>query len=135
MWRRVLVVDLILIALLPGGSIDADTTICHKVEGRGNTGNGYNLITVNDRQLERHRQHPGDIIPAINGFCFSLATTTTTQPTHPPTTPPPHTSPSTTHPTVTTVVPATSPPTTRPLPPTASSTTLPLLTGTLPPSR
>lgn len=119
------------------------TAICHKVDGRGNTGNGYNLIVVEDRQLERHRQHAGDLIPAPNGFCLVLfppttPPTATTRPPTPTTRPPALTT--TTRPPSRPTTTDVSTPTTRPLPPTttrpngAPPTTRPVLTGTLPAS-
>lgn len=132
-------------ATMDPARVAADTTICHKVAGAGNTGNGYNLITVNDRQLARHRQHEGDLIPAPNGFCLVLFPPTTTPPA-PRTTPPP---PRTTvpNPPPVTTRPSTAPPS--PPPTSRTSTTVPtiaptttpaagthpVLTGTLPPSR
>lgn len=92
----------------------ASITICHKVAGRGNTGNGYNLLTVGN--AGGHANHPADLIPAPNGFCLVLFPPTTTTPPPPP---PPSSVP-------TTAAPTTSSPTG------SSSTTVP--TGTRPPA-
>lgn len=54
---------------------DSKVTICHKVEGEGNTGSGYSAIDVSkdsivngNGQLDPngHGTHPGDIIPAFD---------------------------------------------------------------------
>lgn len=150
MFGRLFVV-LIALASFPSPMVYASTTICHRVNGRGNTGNGYNLMTVTDAQLERHRQHPGDLIPAPNGFCLVLFPPTTTAP--PTTRPPVVTTPPTAPPQPPTTRPTTQPPpnpptaTTRPHtnPPTVVPTTAPgasppppagtLPDGTLPASR
>jgi hypothetical protein len=51
------------------GPNDHRVTICHKVEGLGNTGNGYNIITVDKDSISTlpngHDTHEGDIIPAF----------------------------------------------------------------------
>lgn len=43
---------------------------CHKVEGNGNTGNGYNIIKTDPASIIKkgHGSHSGDIIPAFDGF-------------------------------------------------------------------
>jgi hypothetical protein len=45
-------------------------TICHQVNGQGNTGNGYNLITVDASSIVKagHLNHEGDIIPPFTYF-------------------------------------------------------------------
>jgi hypothetical protein len=45
-------------------------TICHQVNGNGNTGNGYNLITVDASSIVKagHLNHEGDIIPPFTYF-------------------------------------------------------------------
>jgi hypothetical protein len=57
------------------GANDSKVTICHKVEGEGNTGSGYSVIDVSkdsivngNGQLDPngHGTHPGDIIPAFD---------------------------------------------------------------------
>jgi hypothetical protein len=54
---------------------DSKVTICHRVEGEGNTGSGYSVIDVSkdsivngNGQLDPngHGTHPGDIIPAFD---------------------------------------------------------------------
>jgi hypothetical protein len=66
--------------------------VCHAVNGKGNTGNGYNYIEVSPAAAEQHKQHRGDLVPAPNRDCLvpeaaimasmSLpSSTTTTAPT------------------------------------------------------
>ena len=45
-------------------------TICHDVNGNGNTDNGYNLITVDASAIVQagHLNHEGDIIPPFTYF-------------------------------------------------------------------
>ena len=45
-------------------------TICHDVNGNGNTGNGYNKITVDASSIVQagHLNHEGDIIPPFTYF-------------------------------------------------------------------
>jgi hypothetical protein len=54
---------------------DSKVTICHRVEGEGNTGSGYSVIDVSkdsivngNGQLDPngHGTHPGDVIPAFD---------------------------------------------------------------------
>ena len=60
----------LLTACGPGSAI----TICHAT---GDSVNPYEKITVNSVELNAHRQHPNDIIPAPAGGCpASLAVTT-----------------------------------------------------------
>lgn len=54
------------------GDTDHKVTICHKVEGQGNTHNGYDIETVDkdsianvDGSINGHGLHEGDIIPAF----------------------------------------------------------------------
>lgn len=56
----------------PPAPDDHRVTICHDVEGNGNTGNGYNIITVDkdsiankDGSFNGHGLDPNDIIPAF----------------------------------------------------------------------
>jgi hypothetical protein len=58
-----------------GDANDSKVTICHRVEGEGNTGSGYSVIDVSkdsivngNGQLDPngHGTHPGDVIPAFD---------------------------------------------------------------------
>jgi FecR protein len=77
----------------PECSSDEEVAICHQVEGRGNTGNGYNYLVVGESAAEAHtNQHVGDFIPdPLNEECVTdqaeiirtsvpPSTTTTTEP-------------------------------------------------------
>jgi hypothetical protein len=92
--------------------------ICHAVEGEGETGNGYNFITVDDdATYGGHGDHEGDLIPAPNAQCLVTPPTDPTTPPTDPTTPPtdpttPPTDPTTPPTDPTTTVPAVIPPTT-----------------------
>jgi hypothetical protein len=76
------------VLVVVGGPVGgwAKTTICHKVNGRGNTGNGFDLISIGN--VGGHANHGGDLIPAPNGLCLTLPPATTPPPTAPPTAPP-----------------------------------------------
>ena len=48
---------------------DDNVTICHDVQGNGNTGNGYTIETVDPDSIIKvngHNSHAGDIIPAFH---------------------------------------------------------------------
>lgn len=125
--------------------------ICHHVEGLGNTGNGYNLITVDKDSIANlpngHDEHELDLIPpfaagattgppgppktwdayggkgdfSLIGSNCAAVTTTTTTTTEPPTTTTTTTPPTTTTDTTTTTEPPTT--TTTTTPPTTTETT------------
>ena len=54
--------------------------MCHRVEGSGNTGNGYNLIVVDEAEAQVHALHRGDLVPAPNRQCAVPSETTTEPP-------------------------------------------------------
>ena len=146
-----------LVATTDPADDDHQVTICHKVEGNGNTGNGYNLETVDKDSISSnpngHDSHD-DIIPAFDaGFtvgpppkqwnaypgkgdpswignnCAPPDTTTTTT-TEPPTTTTTTTQPPTTTTTTTTEPPTTTTTTTEPPTTTTVTTTTPPTTTT-----
>ena len=56
------------------GGISTRIDICHAT---GQPTTPYALITINASELEQHRGHPGDIIPAPGGTCPATTSNTT----------------------------------------------------------